>query len=290
MHSIYQKDQAGTLNDSDLPICQECGSPLELNVASENFQIDKKQIQAFRNFLAESETENLLVIELGIGPQNQMIKAPSMNLVASLPKSHYITINQGQVYIAPEIADRSIGFSSSIADAFKEIISGKSFGAQTQGPKAKEKSYLTPEQQRKQEEMMQKFYPNYMIDAAFHGSYPMYITLDQNHPSFLHGAETGQSWMYSIGDSASAHCFTPDGHYYKVELGLDKTKNQVHGFYVNPGTLIAIEANEGNSGFSQLSTNIPINDSGKILVPKIDQLLKLFPDQKELIKRLAKDD
>lgn len=290
LHRIYQQDQAGTLDETDLPTCDKCSAPLVLNVAGEDFQPDRKQIDDFRKFLVESEGRNLLVLELGIGPQNRLIKEPSMELVASYPNSRYITINKGELNIFPDIAERSIGFSASIGDAFKEIMIGESFGAQTQGPSREKKPQLTKQQIQEQEKMMQKFYPNYMVDSAFHGNYPMYITLDKKHPALLHGTETGQSWMYSIGDSATAHCFTPDGQYYKVELGLDKSKDQVHGFYVNPGTLMAIEANDGDAGFSQLSTNLPINSSGRLLLPKIDKLIEMYPGQKDLIKRLAFED
>ncbi|MBP2058775.1 NAD-dependent SIR2 family protein deacetylase/predicted cupin superfamily sugar epimerase [Lactobacillus colini] len=284
LHTIYQKDQANTLTSVDLPRCDKCNAQLSLNVAGEYFQPDRSQIDSLRKFLVESEGSKLLVLELGIGAHNQLIKEPSMELVASYPDSRYITINKGEINIFPDIADRSIGFLAGIGDALEAIMTGESSEIQTQGPS---KSQVANKMSDKQEELMNQIYPNYMVDSSFHGSYPIYITIDKDHPALLHGSEAGQSWMYSIGDSATAHCFTPDGQYYKVKLGLDKSKNQVHGFYLNPGTLIAIEKDDGSAGFAQLSTNIAVNSSGRILLPKVNELIAMYPEQEELIKHLA---
>lgn len=288
LHEIYEKDQAGTLTEADIPTCKECNAPLALNVASNIFQINKKQIANFRKFLAESENQNLLVIELGIGPNNRLIKEPTMQLIASLPNSHYITVNKGEVKIASDIADRSIGFSGTIGDSLNEILSGQSHGVKTISPKKVERPHYTPEELAQQEKMMQKFYPNYMVDSPFHGRLPLYFTVDKDHPAFLHGSESGQSWMYSLGDSAVFHCFSPDGTYNKVKVGLDKAKGEVHGFYTNPGTLIGIEiSDKEKAGFSQLSTDLSMNNDGQVLLPKLDKLKQLFPDQREIIDRLS---
>ncbi len=50
-----------------------------------------------------------MVLELGIGPRNQLIKAPLMRLVAQEPNASYITINLGDLYIMDDIADRAFG-------------------------------------------------------------------------------------------------------------------------------------------------------------------------------------
>lgn len=116
----------------------------------------------------------------------------------------------------------------------------------------------------------------------------MYMTIDQEHLSHLHAVQYGRSFMWDMGDSAIVHCFTQSGQYYQVRLGLDKMKDEVHGFYVDPGTFIAIEnADDTGTGFSQINTEIPTNASSEILVPRKDVLLRLFPDQRQIIKRFA---
>ncbi|WP_025283609.1 cupin domain-containing protein [Lactobacillus helveticus] len=192
--------------------------------------------------------------------------------------------------ILSQIAEKSIGYSSSINAAFKALLTGKSYGAETQGPAAPEaKPQLTHEQKAKQDKIMQQFYPNYMVDSGIRpGSHPMYLTIDKDHPSLLHTVQYGQSWMYSIGDAAIVHCFTQNGQYYKVRLGLDKNKDEVHGFYADPGTFIAIETAENNGvGFSQISTELPDGNDGAIYVPRKDKLLQLFPAQRDIIERFS---
>lgn len=93
--------------------------------------------------------------------------------------------------------------------------------------------------------------------------------------------------MYSFGDSINIHCFTQDGRYQTVKLGLNKQKNEVHVFYVEAGTFIGMEINPGVTGFSQLSITFPSTSDGTLMIPKIDQLVKLFPEQACLIKRLS---
>lgn len=291
IHEFYERDQAGTLADADIPRCDICGAPLDINTtANPNFQIDKSQIDKFQDFIQKYEEKKLVVLELGIGPRNQMIKAPSMQLVAAAANSHYITINKGELLIPDIIADRSIGFSSSIDSAFRELLAGKSFGAKTQGPsKPKPRKELTPEQKAQQEKVMQQFYPNYMVDTGIRpGSFPIYMTVDKKNPSYLHTVQYGQSMMYAIGDTAIVHCFSQDGQYYQVKLGLDKSKGEVHGFYVDAGTFIAIEdADNLGVGFTQVSAEIPNGGDGAILVPRKDKLMQLFPEQREIIERLC---
>lgn len=290
LHAIYEKDQAGTLTEDDLPTCDQCGAPLALNLAGDHFQIDLQAVDAFQEFIQKYQEKKLLVLELGIGPQNQMIKAPSMQLVAAEKNSRYITINKGQLLIPDRIADRSIGYSSIIDAAFKELKSGQSFGATTQGPKkVQPQPELTPEQQAAQEKMMQHFYPYYMVDQGFRpGSMPMYLTIDKDHPSYFHMVNYGQSWMYDMGDAAIVHCFTQQGQYYQVRLGLNKKRGEVHGFYAEAGTFIAIEdAEDSGAGFSLINTEIPTNDNGEVMIPRKDKMLQLFPDQRAIIEKFT---
>ncbi|MDY0991810.1 hypothetical protein VKX94_07295 [Lactobacillus helveticus] len=73
-----------------------------------------------------------------------------------------------------------------------------------------------------------------------------------------------------------------------MRLGLYKSKDEVHGFYVDPGTFTAIEdSNDAGVGFSQISIEIPNNGDGAILVPKKDKLLQMLPEQKDIIERFC---
>lgn len=286
LHQIYEKDQAETLTEKDLPTCADCGAPLSLNVPGTAFNMDQSQVVRFEKFLNNYQEKKILLLELGIGPQNQMIKAPSMQLIAGNESSRYLTINKGQLNIPNVIADRSIGFSSTIMEAFDALITGKG-NAQTQGP-AKSAPKLTHEEQEKQEQMFKNFYPSYTVNKGYRpGELVMYTTIDHDHSSHLHMVQYGKALMYSYGDPVNVHCFTQDGHYHLVKLGLNKKNNEVHGFYVEPDTFVAMEDAGGVTGFSQISITLPASSSNEIMVPKVDQLKKMFPQQQEIIDRLS---
>lgn len=283
LHKIFQKDLAGNLTKDDLPRCTTCGAELKLNLAGNNFHPNSQQLTAFRNFITNYKSKKLVILELGIGPQNQLIKMPSLQLIEANSQSRYITVNKGQLFIPDEIKEQSVGYSSTIIDALKELKSGKSFGAKTIGPERKNTL--------KGEKFMQKFYPYFMIDSEFQpGSRPLYMTLDKFHSSHLHAVQYGRPFMWDLGDSAIIHCFTPSGQYYKIHLGLDENQNEVHGFYIDSGTFIAIEsANNTGAGFSQINTEIPVNGNNEILLPRKETLIQLFPNQRKIIEKFIID-
>ncbi len=104
-----------------VPHCPDCGSPMVLY----NAMPPEESIRAaWENFLEEYSGKKVVVLELGIGTRNQIIKAPIMNLVAGEPGFTYVTINLGEVYIIPEIADRSYGLDSCIDVALEKIREG----------------------------------------------------------------------------------------------------------------------------------------------------------------------
>ena len=63
----------------------------------------------FQNFLKTYHGKKLVVLELGIGWRNLLIKAPMMRLVAGEPNATYVTINLGEIYIADNIKEKSFG-------------------------------------------------------------------------------------------------------------------------------------------------------------------------------------
>ncbi|QFG73396.1 cupin domain-containing protein [Limosilactobacillus frumenti] len=186
------------------------------------------------------------------------------------------------------IADRSIGFSSTIVDAFDALITGKG-EVETQGP-AKPEPRLSPEESKRQEQIFKNFYPSYTVNKGYRpGELVMYTTIDHDHPSHLHMVQYGKALMYSYGDPVNVHCFTQDGRYRLVKLGLNKANDEVHGFYVEPNTFIAMESVKRVTGFSQVSVTLPSSSSNEILIPKKKQLKKMFPQQQALIERLSAD-
>lgn len=74
-------------------------------------------MQDYQNFLRKYHGRNLVILELGVGRHNHMIKEPLMQFTASEPHAVYITFNKGELYIPDKIAGKSIGVDGDIASA-----------------------------------------------------------------------------------------------------------------------------------------------------------------------------
>lgn len=74
------------------------------------------------SFISKYRGKKLVVLELGIGSRNRMIKEPLMQLVAHNPTMSYITLNlPHEIYIPSQIAGRSVALTGDIADTLKHL-------------------------------------------------------------------------------------------------------------------------------------------------------------------------
>ena len=84
-------------------------------------QPDNKQ-GVVNSFLSRYTGKRLVVLELGIGSRNRIIKQPLMQLVEHEPNATYITLNlPHELYIPEEIAGKSIALPGDIAITLVEI-------------------------------------------------------------------------------------------------------------------------------------------------------------------------
>lgn len=82
--------------------------------------IDKAE--ALNEFISRYHDGRLVILELGIGSRNTLIKQPFMQLAASTPHSTYITLNlPHEIYVPAQIADRSIALPGDIARTLAEL-------------------------------------------------------------------------------------------------------------------------------------------------------------------------
>lgn len=82
---------------------------------------DNKQ-GVVNSFLSRYTGKRLVVLELGIGSRNRIIKQPLMQLVEHEPNATYITLNlPHELYISEEIAGKSIALPGDIATTLVEI-------------------------------------------------------------------------------------------------------------------------------------------------------------------------
>lgn len=83
--------------------------------------VDDKSPQ-LQEFLAQFFHKHLVILELGVGMRNTLIKQPLMQLTAQLPSAKYITLNLArELYVPQQIADRSIGLAGNIAETLHEL-------------------------------------------------------------------------------------------------------------------------------------------------------------------------
>ncbi|MDD3367949.1 MAG: NAD-dependent protein deacetylase, SIR2 family [Lachnospiraceae bacterium] len=106
IHKMAEKEQGGIVPTECIPHCPKCGATMELY----NAQPPKEEIvQNWNQFLQEYHGKNMVILELGIGWRNQLIKAPLMKLTAQEENATYITINLGEIYITDNIKEKSFG-------------------------------------------------------------------------------------------------------------------------------------------------------------------------------------
>lgn len=109
--------KSGRIGEELIPKCPVCQGPMRVHVATdEHFLPDRAGNRRLQGFLERVRDKRLCVLELGIGSRNQLIKAPFMRLVASLPKASYVTINLGEICIADNIRDRATGLDGALND------------------------------------------------------------------------------------------------------------------------------------------------------------------------------
>lgn len=91
-----------------------------LSGITDHIVTDKQQ--SFNDFIARYANRNVVILELGIGSRNTLIKQPLMRLTAQLPHSTYITLNLPQeIYIPGEIASKSIALPGDLSTTLQDL-------------------------------------------------------------------------------------------------------------------------------------------------------------------------
>lgn len=77
---------------------------------------------ALNAFLGQWSGKKLVILELGIGSRNRLIKLPLMQLTLKEPHATYITLNLAhEIYVPDEIASKSIALPGDIAETLKAL-------------------------------------------------------------------------------------------------------------------------------------------------------------------------
>lgn len=122
LEQMAAAEHNGKVPSELLPHCPKCGGPMEIHMAGgPGFISDTTAQQNFQSFLSRYHNKKLVVLELGIGPRNQLIKGPLMRLVAQEPNATYVTINLGELFIPDEIRSKSFGLDGYLGKILNHI-------------------------------------------------------------------------------------------------------------------------------------------------------------------------
>lgn len=78
-----------------------------------------KQAQ-INEFLSRWHGKHIVLLELGIGSRNRLIKLPMMQIAAREPNATYITLNlPHEIYVPDEIASKSIALPGDLAESLR---------------------------------------------------------------------------------------------------------------------------------------------------------------------------
>ena len=118
IREMAAQEKNGLVPAHTIPWCPVCGSVMELY----NAQPPKQEVKEnWQRFYRDYHNKKLVILELGIGWKNQMIKAPLMQITADEPYAVYITINLGEIYIPEIIQNKSYGFYGYLSDYLKKL-------------------------------------------------------------------------------------------------------------------------------------------------------------------------
>jgi len=101
------------------------GKVFEIEGTFENIVLNTPIVDKSREanaFIDHYHSKRLVILELGIGSRNRLIKLPLMQLAALEPQATYITLNLAQeLYFPDEIAYKSIGLVGDITVTLRDL-------------------------------------------------------------------------------------------------------------------------------------------------------------------------
>ena len=126
LNEMAQNQENGKVPSNLIPKCTECGGPMQVHVeVDRNFLKGEEwqtSLQAYKNFIQKAHGKKIVLLELGVGARNQLIKAPFMELTNLEENATYITLNMGrELYIPDSIADKSIGIDGNIGEVLQQL-------------------------------------------------------------------------------------------------------------------------------------------------------------------------
>lgn len=108
-----------------LPRCPRCGGPMEVNMGKgpQFFQMPswQEKAHAFREFCARNHNKRIVILELGVGWRNQLVKGPLYQLSAAEPNLTYTVFNMSELLLPPRLQGRGILLEGDIAQTVSSV-------------------------------------------------------------------------------------------------------------------------------------------------------------------------
>ncbi len=122
MEQMAAAEENGRIPSDLVPHCPHCGAPMQVHMeVGQGFIPNTAGAQNFQEFLAKYAGKKLVILELGVGPRNQLVKMPLMRLTASEPFATYATFNLSDIVIPPQIADKSFAVEGYLNETVSEL-------------------------------------------------------------------------------------------------------------------------------------------------------------------------
>lgn len=105
-------EKDGRVPSELIPRCERCGSPMEPNHADGDAFFSspfwRNRAEAFSRFVEHHAGQNIVVLEIGVGPRNQMLLRPLRSVAAAEPNATYAVLNMQPGPLPRELARKPI--------------------------------------------------------------------------------------------------------------------------------------------------------------------------------------
>ncbi len=115
----------------------------------------------------------------------------------------------------------------------------------------------------------------------------IYFLLTSDSFSAFHKINQDEMWHFYLGTTLKLHMISPEGNYSYILIGNDILNNEVPQFVVPAQYWFAAEVVKNNSFAFTGCTVAPGFDFNDFVLPKREELIKLFPQHSEIISRLT---
>ncbi|MDO4537499.1 MAG: hypothetical protein Q4B54_05000 [Coriobacteriales bacterium] len=125
MRALNASIAAGSVAPSLVPRCPQCGAPLTCAIDERRLQHPDvqltQQLKTLQELLARHHGRNIVVLELGVGLRNGVIKQLLAHAVRSEPSLTYAVFNYSQVVFPQGLEQHCIGIPGNMAAAFQAM-------------------------------------------------------------------------------------------------------------------------------------------------------------------------